>query len=107
MKFFTTAPFAHVVVPGIPAPLSNAGPVRLPCNDVGAFEQGDQHFENDQHVLALLVGHVRRYVGGTQLQIRIGQYNLQEIVVGVLEQLVRFFIFVVTLATVILLSASR
>src|SRR5687768_18269454 len=52
-KVFALAPFAHVVVPGIPAPQGHAFQVFVVGDDVGALKQRDQHFRSEEHTSEL------------------------------------------------------
>src|SRR5215471_590033 len=96
-EVFASAPFAHVVGPGLPAARLFRRHLALVEQDVRALEQRDQYVEDDQHSFALLRAQIGGLDGGKQPQVRVVQRDLQEVLIVVGQELVDLFIVAVAL----------
>lgn len=102
----TPAPFPHVVIPGVPAPPLLLGHSLVVRQQVGAFKERDQHLEYDLAPLHLLIREIRGRSARAQLQIRIRHDELEKIGVRIREELIRLFVLVLALLTLLFRYAS-
>lgn len=95
------APFTHEVFPGLPEALVVGVHFLVVNEEVGALEERNENFEQNLLAFSLLFGELKfRGVFAEEMQVRMVENKLEEIVVFVGEVLINFLVVGLTLFSV-------